>query len=387
VSSLFSSGAFAGFGPNRLATAMESAAIHGVEGLRPRQLRVAVREACPRRPGVYGMIDGAGELIYIGKAKSLRARLLSYFRTKGRNRKTTRIIRVTRAIVWEHADCEFAALLRELELIRRWRPRFNVQGQPQRFGRAFVCLGRRPAPYVFLARRAPAGIIGCWGPLYAGRRAKEAVRRLNDWFGLRDCPQAQQMIFAEQVELFEQPRTAACIRHELGTCLGPCAALCTRSAYLERVQAARRFLDGTDLAPLDKLQADMLAASQALAFERAAGLHEKRQALAWLQMHLQRLREIREKCSFIYRAAGQGGREIWYLLRRGWVAAALPEPTDAASQQRATETIATVFRKADPWTEPLPAEEMAAVLLVSAWFRRHPQELTRTAQPEMSDPC
>src|SRR5437868_300504 len=93
LGSLFSAGAFAGFGPNRLATSAQPAGIHGVEGANPRQLRAGVREACPRRPGVYGMIDEAGELLYVGKAKSLRARLQSYFRPKGRHPKAGHIIR------------------------------------------------------------------------------------------------------------------------------------------------------------------------------------------------------------------------------------------------------------------------------------------------------
>src|SRR5205823_6722999 len=140
--------------------------------------------------------DAAGELVYVGKAKSLRSRLLSYFRPNSRDPKAGRILEVTRLIAWEPAADEFAALLRELELIRRWQPRFNVQGQPRRWRRAYVCVGRRPAPYVFLAGRPPATAFALFGPVPAGRQAREGVRRVNDWFRLRDCPQAQAMVFA-----------------------------------------------------------------------------------------------------------------------------------------------------------------------------------------------
>src|SRR5262249_59495239 len=102
------------------------------------------------------MLDANDTLIYVGKAKELRARLLSYFRGRSRDPKAGRILEPTQTVVWEHAASEFAALLRELELIRRWRPRFNVQGQPHRRARTFICLGRRPAPYAFLLRRPPA---------------------------------------------------------------------------------------------------------------------------------------------------------------------------------------------------------------------------------------
>src|SRR5262249_22653609 len=148
-------------------------------------------------PGVYGMVNAIGQLTYVGKAKNLRARLLSYFRPRSRDPKAGRIVHQARELVWETSTSEFAALLRELELIRRWQPRFNVQGQPLRRRRLYVCIGRRPAPYLHLsARPGPRG-VACYGPIPASRRARAAVRHLNDLFRLRDCPQSQEMVFAD----------------------------------------------------------------------------------------------------------------------------------------------------------------------------------------------
>src|SRR5262249_22454823 len=240
-----------------------------------------------RRPGVYGMLDRHGDLVYVGKAKSLRTRLLNYFRPRSRDARARRIIDHTCALVWEVCPSEFAALPRELELIRRWRPRFSVQGQPTGFRFTYVCLGRKPAPYVFLARRAPAGALASFGPVPSGRRAAAAVRRLNDCFRLRDCAQSQEMIFAEQGELFPLPLTAGCLRHEIGTCLGPCAAACTRADYSAQVTAARAFLAGTDTSVLKRLQCEMTAAAAELAFERAATLRDKLLALRWLYEQLE----------------------------------------------------------------------------------------------------
>ena len=128
---LFAGRAFTHFGPARLDSGPDPPVYH-VQGRRVGELRSHVRRDCPRCPGVYGMVDAAGQLMYIGKAKCLRARLLSYFRPQSRDPKAGRILAHTGTIVWEHAPSEFAALLRELELIRRWRPPFNVQGQPRR---------------------------------------------------------------------------------------------------------------------------------------------------------------------------------------------------------------------------------------------------------------
>jgi excinuclease ABC subunit C len=323
------------------------------------------------------MLDARGELIYVGKAKCLRARLLSYFRPNSRDAKAGRILQRTRTIVWETAPSEFAALLRELLLIRRWRPRFNVAGQPSRRGRAYVCLGRRPAPYVFLARRPPAGALACLGPVPAGHTAREAVRRVNDWFRLRDCPQAQEMVFADQAELFPVLRAAGCLRHEIGTCLGPCAAACTRPAYTDQVRAAQAFLEGTDNGPLEALKRDMAAASAALAYERAAALRDRLEVLLWLRKQLTRLRRLQQRGTVIYPVAGHDGQDLWYVIHQGRVAAALPAPRTAADHRAAARRIREVLRKDPAGTRFLPATELDGVLLVASWFRRHAAERSR----------
>ncbi|OAI46958.1 hypothetical protein AYO44_01915 [Planctomycetaceae bacterium SCGC AG-212-F19] len=378
MSGLFSAEPFTGFGINRLNPYAKPGSGCGVEGRRSSQLKARLREQCPRCPGVYGMVNRDGELVYVGKAKSLRARLLSYFRHKSRDPKAGKILRETRQIVWEYTPSEFAALLRELELIRRWQPVFNVQGQPRRYRRTYVCLGRRPAPYIYLARRPPSTTLAFWGPVFANRHSAEAVRRLNDFFRLRDCPQPQEMIFAEERELFPLDRAAGCIRHEIGTCLAPCAALCTRLAYEKQVRAARAFFDGADRAPLDALEREMTAASQTQAFERAAALRDKLAVLQRLHTHLERVRHARLRHHFIYRVKGHNGQDIWYLIRHGWVAAAVPPPRDDATRQRAGAAIEAVFGKPRNGHGPGWAEEVDGVLLVAAWFRRHPREQERT---------
>ena len=87
-------------------------------------------------------IDSKGRVVYIGKAKCLRTRLLSYFRANSRHPKAGKILRNTRVLVWEETADEFAALLRELELIRHFRPRFNVLGMPGQRRYIYLCLGR-----------------------------------------------------------------------------------------------------------------------------------------------------------------------------------------------------------------------------------------------------
>ncbi len=383
---LFARQAFSGFGPIALLPDDEPPALHSVKARRHGRLRALVRRECLRLPGVYGMVDAKGELIYVGKAKNLRVRLLSYFRPRSRDPKAGRILKRTRRLVWEIATSEFAALLRELELIQRWQPRFNVQGQPGRRRRVYVCVGRRPAATVFLAPQPPRTASVSFGPVPAGFRAREAVRRLNDWFRLRDCAQSQKMTFADQRELFQLPLTPGCIRHEIGNCLGPCAAACTRDDYAANVQALVAFLRGEDDSPLRKLEAEMTAASANLAFERAAALRDKLDTLSWLSERLQLVREASHH-SFVYAVQGHDGSQTWYLIHGGRVCAVVAAPTDEASRCQAAKRVQQVYKRQTSSFGPPGPREIDDVLLVAAWFRSRKEERCNTLMPAVALEC
>jgi excinuclease ABC subunit C len=328
------------------------------------------------------MIDADGVLIYVGKAKCLRTRLFSYFRRRGRRPKARRILAKTTALTWEHAPSEFAALLRELELIRRWRPSFNVQGRPGRFLRAYICLGRRPAPYVFLSQRPNSRMLGCFGPVPGGRRARNAVRWINDLFQLRDCPQDVPMIFADQAELFPVIRAPACLRYEIGTCIGPCTGVPLQPAYMSKVRLAHAFLSSQSDGTLAQLEKEMLLASQGQEFERAAALRDKWETLKWLHKQLERMRMARERLTFAYSVAGQDGNKLWYLIRHGHVATVLPAPDSPESKKSVARVIEKEYDlKRSRAMLPGP-EAIDQVLLVAAWFHRHPKERSRTMEPD-----
>src|SRR5262249_38811494 len=149
----------------------------------------------------------------------------------------------TATLVWEHLPDELNALLRELELIRRFRPRFNVLGQPGRQRYVYLCLGRGPAAQAYLSREATGKELAWYGPFVGRGRMDDVVRRLNYEFKLRDCATTVPVRFAEQGALFDGEQAAACLRYELGTCLGPCGGFCTTSEYTAKVKAAKAFLD------------------------------------------------------------------------------------------------------------------------------------------------
>jgi excinuclease ABC subunit C len=326
------------------------------------------------------MVDARGALIYVGKAKCLRTRLLTYFRVRTRDPKAGRILDHTRAIVWEHWPTEFAALLRELELIRRWKPAYNVHGLPGRRRATYICLGRKPAPYLFATRQPPADARGVWGPLFGGDRVVDAVRRLNDLFRLRDCDQSQKMHFADQQELFPLLRPAGCLRYEIGTCSGPCVGSVTRNAYGHQTRAARAFLDGRDDTVLRRMENEMSEAAAAQAYERAAALRDKLDVLRWLCDRLAWLQKARREHTFVYPLTGEDGRTLWFLVHRGRVRATVIAPSDAATRRAARAVIEQVFDRDDE-SSATPADQVDSIMLVAGWFRKRPEERERLLSP------
>ena len=234
-------------------------------------------------------------------------------------------------------------------------------------------------------RRPGKDVLACFGPVPASRRAREAVRRLNDWYRLRDCSQAQPMSFADQGELFPIARAAGCLRYEIGTCLGPCAGGCTRGNYTAQVRAVRAFLEGSDATPVNTLRGQMEAAAAAQQFEHAATLRDRCEALDWLREQLDRVRRAETEHSFVYRSPGPARHERWYVIHHGQVRAVLAQPRTEKAKRTASDTLEQVYG-AKSWTQAAAAEAMDVVMLVASWFRRHPENALGPSCPRGSSP-
>jgi excinuclease ABC subunit C len=325
------------------------------------------------------MWDADGELIYVGKAKRLKTRLLTYFRARDDGDKAHRILSRARTIGWEQTPDEFGALVRELELIRRWRPRFNVQGQPGRASRGFICLGRSPAPYFYLAATPSRRTLATFGPVRMGGKSREAVRRLNDLFRLRDCTNERTMAFADQRELFSVEREGPCLRYEIGTCLAPCIGACTRRQYSARARSAKDFLSGKDVRLLDRLRGEMQSASFNQQFELAAHLRDTCELLEGLISNLERLKHVRAEYFFVYPVATHDANEAWYLIRGGNVIQCIQAPVCNHSATQAGRAIERVYAGKEN-LGPV-ADDYSETLLTAAWFRRHPGEIEQVLSP------
>ncbi len=344
-------------------------------------MRDLVRAGARDRPGVYRMLSPDGEIVYVGKSKRVRTRLLSYFRC-GPDQKGAHIVRCADRIEWEYQPSEFAALLEELRLIKRYRPRLNVAMKRDARHFAFIKVTRGAAPKLAVVRGAGGEDAQIYyGPFHGAQRVGEAVRELNDVLGLRDCRLDLQMHFADQPELFQlAPRTPGCIRHEIRKCLGPCVGACTAGEYEQRVSLVRAFLDGHDDGPMETLRSEMIQASNELEFERAGMLRDKLGKLESLREQFVRFRYAVETLSFVYTVPGHDGDDRIYLIRRGRVRAESPPPRSDAERQALRAMVTQVFGGGERETAQVPSHEVDELLLLSSWFRRFPSELTRALQ-------
>ncbi|HLB36459.1 MAG TPA: UvrB/UvrC motif-containing protein [Gemmatimonadales bacterium] len=339
-------------------------------------LRRRVAALTENRPGVYRMLDPGGRVMYVGKAKRLRPRLLSYFRAADTDEKAGRILRAAADIAWEYQPSEFAACLAELRQIRRFRPPFNVHmNRTRRVG--FIKVSGGPAPKIFVSRAAPSDGMAHYGPFVGPGRLLEAVRVLNDLLGLRDCALDMPIHYARQADLFGPSRRAACPRYDFGTCTGPCAGLVSEREYRRRIGVAVAFLEGRGIAPLDRAVNEMTELSSANAFERAARWRDRFEALEWLLAASVRARAAVEALTFVYTDPGAFGDARSYLIRRATVRATAPAPH---SPLEGEAFHALVAEHAAPERHPaaIPTDAIDETLLLLSWFRRHPAALRRT---------
>ncbi|HEY0929122.1 MAG TPA: GIY-YIG nuclease family protein, partial [Gemmatimonas sp.] len=241
-----------------------------------KQLRALVREGCENRPGVYRMIGPTGSVIYVGQSRVLRTRLLSYFRAKGRRNKAARILRHAFQIEWEYTNTEFGALLRELRLIKQYRPHFNSMMVLDDWPRAYVALTGGAVPGLrVVARSDDPAAVALFGPFRRVQQLREAVRALAETMSLRDCTledggartprrsgRAPALWFATDPEApdgrtfaMARSRAPACLRHDLGTCAGPCIGAGEAVDYRAAATEVRAFFEGRGDGPVRRLEA------------------------------------------------------------------------------------------------------------------------------------
>jgi excinuclease ABC subunit C len=361
---------FAGFGPSILSGVLRGKLVRHPVPAERTEGRAMLHDHCPLSPGVYGWLDANSQICYVGKSKALKKRLLSYFAKNPADPKIDRIRRNSQQLVWETVSGEFPALIREQELIHRWRPDFNTQGQPTRRQPAFIAISHSVAPSVFFTREMTCKAKKLYGPIAGTGELRLAIESLNQAFQLRDCPDKTRFEFKEQGMLFDNPGTPKCIRYELGTCTAPCAGFCSRVEYQGQVGKLVEFLEGKSLRVLTSLEQQMSQAAAECRFERAAMLRNHLTQLTWLDRRLNDIRLAQQNLSGVLPLASRTRRQAWLVLKSGTLIGSFSEPKSPEQRIRTAQLLTTALNR--PLSLPDNLLETHWQLLTMSWFRRHP---------------
>lgn len=224
----------------------------------------------PTAPGVYRFLDTQGDTIYVGKAKNLRARVRSYFRSTpgdGRLLYPFLVRRIADLDVVVTSN-EKEALLLENHLIKHHQPRYNVRLTDDKTYPLIKVTTDEEWPRVRLVRRRRKDSAVYFGPYASTSAARQTLRVLKRYFPLRTCSNAE----------FRQ-RQRPCIEYDMGRCHAPCVGLEAQQSYQRSVAEVIQFLGGDGEELLDQLRGDMAAQAQKLEFESAARLRDRITAL------------------------------------------------------------------------------------------------------------
>ncbi len=225
-------------------------------------------------PGVYRMLDRSGEVLYVGKARSLKARVSNYARLTGQSNRIAAMIRSTASMEFVNTATEAEALLLEANLIKRFKPRFNVSFRDDKSFPYIVIRRDQEAPQIAKHRGARTVEGDYFGPFASAGAVNRTINTLQRAFLLRSCS-----------DNVYETRRRPCLLFQIKRCSGPCTGEISLDDYAGYVQEASAFLSGKTNAVQKKLNALMEEASGRLEFERAAKYRNRLWALAHIQAH------------------------------------------------------------------------------------------------------
>lgn len=218
----------------------------------------------PTQPGVYLMKSEGDKIIYVGKAKSLRSRVRSYFSdSKDLSPKTRFLVRNIFEIEYILTKTEVEAFLLEASLIKKHRPKYNIRLKDDKSYPYIKISLKDDYPRLYLARKVKRDGSQYFGPYTSGAAVHETIRFLNRTFKIRDCTDS---IF--------RTRRRPCMTHQIGRCTAPCVKLVTAEEYRADIEGARSFLRGQDKKLIKTLSERMMSAARDERFEVAARLRD-----------------------------------------------------------------------------------------------------------------
>ncbi len=245
-----------------------------IEGKSGAELIQELVKRLPNQPGVYRMMNGSGDVLYVGKASSLKKRVTSYAQGRLHSNRLARMVRETHAMEFVTTRTEVEALLLEANLIKRLRPRFNVLLRDDKSFPYILVTGDHRAPGIFKHRGSHNRKGDYFGPFASAGAVGRTINALQRAFLVRSC-----------TDSFFENRTRPCLLHQIKRCAGPCTNEVSPEEYMRLVDEAKAFLSGRSQNFKISLSQAMQSASEDLDFERAAIYRDRLSALAHVTGH------------------------------------------------------------------------------------------------------
>jgi excinuclease ABC subunit C len=231
-----------------------------------------VVKTLPARPGVYRMLDARGDVLYVGKAASLRSRVPNYMQVQQLPRRLQRMVAQTRAMTIVTTETEAEALLLEAQLIKRYRPPYNVLLRDDKSFPFILLREDHDFPRIMKHRGARRAKGQYFGPFASAGSVNQTINALQKMFLLRNC-----------TDSFFSNRDRPCLLYQIRRCSAPCVGRISDADYGELVEDAKNFLSGKSTDVQKKLGAQMEKASAELDFEMAAVYRDRLKALTFIQ--------------------------------------------------------------------------------------------------------
>ncbi|MES2333757.1 MAG: excinuclease ABC subunit UvrC [Pseudomonadota bacterium] len=223
-------------------------------------------------PGVYRMLNAASEVLYVGKARNLKARVSNYARPSGHSGRIARMIHETASMMFLTTRTELEALLLEQNLIKQLKPRYNVLLRDDKSFPNILISAEHPYPQIKKHRGKKSEKGAYFGPFASAGAVNRTLNQLQKVFLLRNCSDS----------MFET-RTRPCLQYQIKRCSAPCVGKITPDGYATLVDDAKRFLEGKSTSVQADLAKAMTEASEAMEFERAAALRDRIKSLTQVQ--------------------------------------------------------------------------------------------------------
>lgn len=330
----------------------------------PPELQAKLK-ALPTKPGCYLFRDAENEVIYVGKAVNLRHRVRSYFQSqRGHSAKTRRLVATIADLEWVVTDTELEALILENELIKRYRPRFNIRLKDDKQYPYIKVHWQDPFPKVSVVRRMLPDGARYYGPFTSGHAVRQTLEALRKVFPYLDCNR----------EITGQDKRA-CLYYDIKRCAGPCIGAVSQEEYRAIVDGLCQFLEGKTEEVMAELHRRMERAAERLQFERAAMYRDQIRAAERI-VERQKVVSGRQEDEDVIAFAQDKGQTCVqvFFIRRGRLIGRETFWLEGASEEENQELLTSFIQQFYDEAAYLPPNillpvELAEAEIIEQWLR------------------